>query len=505
MSLSSTLNIAQSSLATNSALSSILSRNIAGVNNPNYSLKTGEVITGSNGASLFVGVTQASNTALFGNLLTANSDSASSQALADGLNQLEQTISLSGAASPSSSAVSTASSVNDISPASAIGTLVTALQTYAAAPSDTASAQSALNSAQNVVTTLNNASATVQTVRQQADQAIATSVASVNSLLQQFGTVNTQIIQGTASGQDVTDAMDTRNGILNSLSKEMGITTASLPNGGMALYTDGGVTLFQDSARTVSFSPTASFAAGSSGAAVMVDGVPVTGASAVMDLRSGKIAGLAQLRDVSTVAYQQQLDQIAGGLIDASAETNTSGGTSMTVAGLFTVAGGVTLPASGQTGLAATIKVNASVDPAQGGTLTLLRDGGIGGGTSATTVNGNASGGAGYSGYITGLVDSLTANRSFDPTSGGTPVGSLATYAASSVSWVEAQRQTATSAANDRSAVVSQTTASLSNATGVNLDDQLSRLLDIEHSYQASAQLITTVKNMLDSLLTAVQ
>ncbi|MGI4769315.1 MAG: flagellar basal body rod C-terminal domain-containing protein [Janthinobacterium lividum] len=38
----------------------------------------------------------------------------------------------------------------------------------------------------------------------------------------------------------------------------------------------------------------------------------------------------------------------------------------------------------------------------------------------------------------------------------------------------------------------------------MNLDDQLSKMLDLEHSYQASAELITTVKSMLDALLAAV-
>ena len=51
---------------------------------------------------------------------------------------------------------------------------------------------------------------------------------------------------------------------------------------------------------------------------------------------------------------------------------------------------------------------------------------------------------------------------------------------------------------------MTQTTANLSSATGVNLDEQLSKMLDLEHSYQASAELVTTVKAMLDALLSAV-
>ena len=48
----------------------------------------------------------------------------------------------------------------------------------------------------------------------------------------------------------------------------------------MAIYTDNGVTLFDIQARTVSFEPTTLFLPSTtSGNAVMVDGVPITGSS----------------------------------------------------------------------------------------------------------------------------------------------------------------------------------------------------------------------------------
>ena len=50
---------------------------------------------------------------------------------------------------------------------------------------------------------------------------------------------------------------------------------------------------------------------------------------------------------------------------------------------------------------------------------------------------------------------------------------------------------------------MSATTTALSNATGVNLDDQMSTMLDVEHAYQASAQLMSTVNSMYATLLQA--
>ena len=71
--------------------------------------------------------------------------------------------------------------------------------------------------------------------------------------------------------------------------------------------------LFQDTPRAVSFTASTALAAGVSGGAVTVDGVPITGPSAPMAIQSGALAGLATLRDTVAPEYQAQLDQIAGG------------------------------------------------------------------------------------------------------------------------------------------------------------------------------------------------
>ena len=89
--------------------------------------------------------------------------------------------------------------------------------------------------------------------------------------------------------------------------------------------TSSGVVLFDKTARTVSFAPTNVYTAGTTGNAVYIDGVPVTGANSVMPLKSGKLAGLAQLRDQDTVTYQSQLDEIARGLIEVFAESDQTG------------------------------------------------------------------------------------------------------------------------------------------------------------------------------------
>ena len=292
MGLSSTLNIAQSALNTNAALTTLLSRNVAGVNDPNYSRRTANLTTDANGAAVFTSVSRASDPALFGHVLGANADAASAKVLADGLDELESTVNLT-AASATTEAVGS-------SPSALLGAFGSALQQYETSPDNTASGQGAIIAARALTSSLNAASTTVQGVRARADQDIGGAVAEVNGLLTQFADANTAIVHGTALGSDVSDALDARDKILTSLSQDMGIVTTSNPDGGMDIFTDGGATLFQGVPRTVSFSPTNTFTAGTVGGTVFVDGSAVTGAGASMTLRSGKIAGLATLRDTST-------------------------------------------------------------------------------------------------------------------------------------------------------------------------------------------------------------
>ncbi len=137
-----------------------------------------------------------------------------------------------------------------------------------------------------------------------------------------------------------------------------------------------------------------------------IDGVPVTGATSPMRLSSGRLAGLATLRDESAVTYGNQLDAIAGALIDTFKETGSAGAKT----GLFTAGASGALPGS-NAGLAGRIALNAAVDPTIGGDVTTLRDGGMNG----LAYKANPGTDAAYATRLRGLVDGLATARSFTP------------------------------------------------------------------------------------------
>lgn len=480
MGLSNAWNVATSSLATNAGLTTIVSRNISNAQNSTgyVSAKVANLVTGSGGAAIIQSIGDLTNATLFNSMLSSASSNAAAQALSNGVTQLQQTV--------SDATTTTSSTTAANSPSALLQAFSTTLQTYSAAPSNSSAASAVVTAAQNLAQGLNSASATTQGVRETADQNMVQSVATINSLLAQFQTVNTTIVNGTATGADITDAIDQRNTILQSLSKQVGVNTTTSSNGSMAVYTDSGVTLFDTTARSVTMAPTTTYTASTVGASVYIDGVPVTGANATMPIQSGALAGLANLRDNVATQYQSQLDSIAGGLVNAFAETGTGG----TLAGLFTNAGGTSIPSS-NLGLAGAITVSSAATS----NPYLIRDG--------INYTQNSTGAAGYNTLLLGDISAL-ANTTIPSGAGITTSSGLSGYTAASASWLDAQYQSASNNATYQSTLSTQASQALSNATGVNIDSQMSKMLQLENSYQASAKLISTINTMFGSLLQAV-
>jgi flagellar hook-associated protein 1 FlgK len=489
MTLTVALNSARSSLMAVGTQASAVSRNIAGANQDGYSRKNVLLATMPGNGVYVSSIQRATSAGLFNNVLKAASTSAKQDTLFNGLQKI--------------AAATIDDPELDQSPAAQLAKLKSALQQYATAPDNVTLAQAAVNAAKGVAASLNDATTTVQAVRTDADTDMMTSVTTINQLLAQFETVNTSIVKGTIAKSDITDYLDLRDSIVSKLSQEVGVTVATRADNDMVIYTDSGVTMFEKVARSVSFTPTNGYSAATVGNAVYIDGVPVNGASAVMPVHSGRLAGLAALRDETTVTYQNQLDEIARGLIETFAESDQTASALPDVAGLFTYPGAPAIPASGliSTGLAGTITVAASVDQTVGGGTNLLRDGGISGGAAYVY---NTAGNAGFFDRIQQLVDGVAAGRPFDPAALAKPNANLIDFAGSSVSWLESQRKTASDESTYSQTLLERSAEALSNVNGVNMDDEMSFMLQVERTYAASSKLIATVDDMLKQLLAAV-
>ena len=476
MSLTTALNIAQSSLLATSRQTSVVSRNIADAEDPDYAHRAAMLVSTAPGARTVV-IQRAVNDQLFRQNLSALSAWSGQRTLADGLDRLE--LAVNGPDNTSSAST-------------AIAALQNALQTYATSPSNRSLGDSVIEATRQVVASLNGGTQALQDFRTQADGEIAGAVTQLNTLLARFEDVNRAVVSGTRAGTDVSDALDQRDTLLKKIAEYVPVSTFTRGGNDMVVTTADGTMLFETVPRTVSFSPSSGYMAGVAGNTVYIDNVPLSAGPADSAEATGKLAGMLQLRDGVAVTMQAQLDEIARGLVPAFVE-----GAPPSAAGLFTWPGAPAVPAAGTlvNGLAGRISVNQAVanDP------TLLRDGGING--AAYVVN---TAGASYSRLLIAYGDRLNQPMAFAPSAGIAVNSSVTSYSANAIGWLEAVRQRASTAADNKEALATRTAEALSNATGVNVDAELSLLLDLEHTYQASARILNSVGKMLDTLLEAV-
>lgn len=464
MSLSSVLNTAQSSLTNTSRQTSVVSRNITNAYNTDYTRRQAVLASTAPGARV-VSITRAADAAL----MRQNSDALSvwhaQNTLMTGFERLS--LSVNGVD-------------NATSPAMRMGELQMALQTYSASPGDRSLAVNVVNSAGDMVRSLNGGTEAIQQLRTDADVEIKQSVDKLNSLLADLEKINTDVMTATRLGRDASESLDLRDGVVKQISELVPVTTQLRGDNDMVIFTKDGVTLFETVARKVTFEASPMLLAGQDGKQVYIDGVPLAAGQGGDTDAGGTIAGLLQLRDTVAPQMQTQLDEIARALVDAFGQASGDDG-------LFTWAD----PAGELS--ASTIVVNDlyTTDP------TAVRDG-----TGGTL---NPDGNAGFTDEIGRLLEGFDADRTFDPAGGVEGATSLSTYSSASISWLESLRQLSSVAAEKKNATLSRTSEALSNKTGVNIDDELAKLLELEQSYAASAKLMQVANDMLSTLMATVR
>lgn len=486
--LSSALNYALSGLSVTAAQSALASRNVSFASDENYSRKSAEIYTLPGGAPAVANTSRSADRQLLGKLLGATSDASGRQSIIEALNRLGATV---------------GDPEDDRSIAAMLGKLQTSLKTLETNPSSIALASFSLEQARSLVLKLNGASSETITIRADADRAMTESVDHINTLLAQFKVVNDSIVRGSGTASDLAESLDQRDSILKLLSEEIGIRTVSRSNNDLVIYAEGGAVLFEGSPRAVSMVSTPTFDALTTGQAVYVDGVAVTGSASPMPVATGRLASLAKVRDEITVAMQQQIDEVASGLIRNFAESDQSAMPLLPdVPGLFVdPAGGLPLSGTWSQGIASRIRINSLADPLQGGSPLMIRDGGFGGASYVY----NQQGSAGFQYRIGQLISSFDATVDFASSAGLGSSATIKSFGANSAAWVESQRQLAQSASDGAAATRVRANESLLRVTGVSIDQEMAALLDLEKSYQASSKVISIIDSMLATLLDAVR
>jgi len=215
-----------------------------------------------------------------------------------------------------------------------IDTFSNALDTLATSPESESARIDVLNNAQLLTQSLNGMSADVQSLREDANTALRSSVDTVNDILDRIAKVSSQIISSGATSSP--DLLDQRDQLISQLSEQLDVniiqsgTSLSISTGnGIPLYSDGVVSKlrFANDAHVSAQSAYSEDPAESTLGTIMVDMPSGTSADLLGSngVRSGEIRAYAELRDELLPQAQAQLDAVASSLAQALGSNEVQG------------------------------------------------------------------------------------------------------------------------------------------------------------------------------------
>ncbi|MDJ0627414.1 MAG: flagellar hook-associated protein FlgK [Rhodobacter sp.] len=482
MSISSSLTNALSGLTAASRAAEVVSSNISNALTEGYGKReltlSSNVLDGRGTGVRVDGVTRETDPILLGNRREAEASLGNASIAAGFLSNIEAAIGLPGDPGALTDRVTQ---------------FEAALIEAASRPDSPSRLQAVFQTASGLAGHLNQISDRLQAERLSADRAIARSVDQLNTALQQVEELNTRIAQFHGAKQDASSLIDQRQSVIDGIADLVPLREVQRQNGMVALFTPGGAILLDGRAAEIGFTPVSTITPDmtlGSGAlsGLTVNEQPVSADPHSGPLSGGKLAGLFAVRDVEAPALQSQADAVARDLVERFADPAVDPTLASGDPGLFTDAGAALVPAD-ELGLAGRISINALVDPAAGGAHWRLRDGL---GAAGPGESGNAT-------LLNAMSDALTGERV--PASGDFSVARSAIgLSGDFLSGISVSAQDA-AARQSFDQAQADTLISAELQMGVDTDDELQKLLVVERAFAANARVVSTVDEMLQTLL----
>ncbi|HBS32820.1 MAG TPA: flagellar hook-associated protein FlgK [Parvularcula sp.] len=481
MSISQALSNATSGLGAASRQAGLVSQNIANALTPGYARRdislAERTVAGAGAGVRVAGVDRATSPALTAERRAADGPAARDEAASAAAARIS---SLFGGPEDASSLVSRFSAFDR------------ALRDLANQPANAAAQRVTVASAKQAVSAINTLSASLQTIRAEADRSIAADVARVNASLARIEALNTQIERASSASRDASALLDERDREIDVVNRAIPVRTLARENGKVDLITLEGAPLLAGQARQLSFTARPIITADQTFAngalsGLSVDGVDITPGAAARGPSGGSIAGHFAVRDKIAVEASGDLDAFAADLIDRFAAPGLDPTAAPGAPGLFTDAGAARADPF-VAGLAGRLRLNAAVDPDQGGEPYRLRDG----------LYATVSGPAGSNALLVDLVGALDA-----PQAAAFSDGRLLS-AVDAAGAVVALRGAARAAFEGDAAGSAAFRDALAEAelgeTGVDTDAELQQLLLVEQAYAANARVIEVAGRLIDQL-----
>lgn len=458
-----TLNIGARSLSADQEGTAVAGQNLANVNNPNYAREqvvldpSAPIQTpiGEEGTGVYAAAVTEIRSSLLDSQITSESSvtgslNAQQQALQNAQTYLnEQIQSTSNNTSPSGLTAD-------------LSNLFNAFQSLSTDPGNLAQRQSLVQTAQQLASEFNQVSSQLQTVSAGLNTSIQSDVDGVNQDLATIAGLNQQIVQAEASGGSANVLVDQREQAIEDLASKVNITTSAQSNGSVNISI-GGVTMFSGNSNQTVADGLATYDSGNGNLLIKTQtaGTPLT-------LTGGSIQGEIETRDGALATVQSGVNTLASQLITQVNSVYSAG-----------------YDMNGNTGADFFTGTDASdigVNSALANDPTLVQ----------------ASGTAGNSGdNSVALAVAQLANTNFSGLNNQT----------FSQDWAQTVGNfgDALSSVNEQvtnsSSVAQMLSTQRQSVSGVSVDDELTSLMEYQKAYEASAELISTVNQMLQTVV----
>jgi flagellar hook-associated protein 1 FlgK len=310
-------------------------------------------------------------------------------------------------------------------------------------PGDLAARNVVLQKAAALASSLNQSSTNLDRLSQSVAQQATAATVEINTAATALAQLNGNIAVATASGTNTNALADQRDQLLLKLADLTGAQTTILADGTASVSVGGQSLVSSTTATSISLSP---------GNQIMVGGIPAGPAG-------GSLQGMVDSVNTALPAYTAQLDAVAAALASTVNAAQTGG---------YDLAGNPGGPLfAGSTAGSLSVTVT---DPA-----TLAASGAPGGNLGGSVALAMSQLGSSNSGAD-------AAYRSL--------VGTLAT---------DVQR--AVQQASVQQAVTNSVDELAQSSAGVSFDEETTNLLTFQRAYQASSRVMTTVDEILDTLI----
>lgn len=345
-----------------------------------------------------------------------------------------------------------------------------------------------------LVQSITDAAHGLNDMRIEADTNIGVQVERLNNALKEIEKLNARIVVAEAGGMDAATMHDQRSLLVDQVNEMIPVKIVQRDQGRIALFSTGGVTLIDGKAAEVSFSPKGDMLPHmtiDNGllSGLEIDGRPIGTDPATSTVRGGTLIAQFDIRDVKAVEAQEDLDAMTVDLIERFQDPALDATIGATDAGIFTDEGGFFDPAN-TIGISGRLELHDSVAMDGAAETWRFRDG----------LYAAAPGDPGDASLLHGYSDALEAARPVSSIGLGTMNASASDISATLMGRFARDDNAATQLKTFASAGLTAM-AQAEAGMGVDTDAELQNLMILERSYAANAKMLTTIDEMIETIL----